>query len=176
MKITTTGRKVALKEQFVARVEKRMKKLDKFFTDEATAQVTVTVEKERQTVEITIRDGSFVSRGEKTDRMMEYAFDEAADLLQRKIIKNRKRLGDKILRSAVEDYMVGFSNYEDEEYDDYEVIKEKTFSLTPQTVEEAILEMNMLGHSFFVFKDMETHAVQVVYSRTDGSYGLLKPN
>ncbi|MEG2769957.1 MAG: ribosome-associated translation inhibitor RaiA [Oscillospiraceae bacterium] len=171
MRINTTGRKVSLKQPFIDRVEKRMSKLDKFFTGEAEAQVTVTVEKERQTVEITVRENGFVARSEKTDKQMEIAFDDAIDLLQRRIVKNRKRLGDKIIREAVDT----FAAETDNEDIDFDVIREKTFFLKPQTVDDAILEMNMVGHSFFVFKDVESNTIRVVYKRKDGGYGVLIP-
>ena len=171
MKITTTGRKVTLKEAFITKVEKRLSKMEKFFSDEAQVQVTVTLEKDRQTVEITICDGSFVVRGEKTDKRMEIAFDDAIDLLQRRIIKNRKRIGDKIVRAPIEQFADDFA-YEEIE-DSFNVIKEKHFFLKPQTVDDAILEMQLLGHNFFMFKDASTNTIQVVYLRNDGDYGLL---
>ncbi|MEG1548962.1 MAG: ribosome-associated translation inhibitor RaiA, partial [Ruthenibacterium sp.] len=96
MKITCTGRKVSLKDAFVTRVETKIKKLDKYFSDGAEAQVTVTVEKDWQTVEITVKDRGFTSRAEKDAERMEDAFDAALDLLERRILKNRRRLEDRM--------------------------------------------------------------------------------
>lgn len=168
MKITTTGRKVTLKPAFNERVEKRLAKMDKFFSQEAEAAVTVTVERDRQTVELTVRDKGFVARAERTDKTMETAFDDVADILTRRIIKNRKKLGDNICRAAESAYMPA-----EEPEEEYNVIREKRFFLKPQSVDDAILEMNMVGHTFYMFKDVETDKIEVVYRRKDDTYGLL---
>lgn len=171
MKITCTGRKVNLKDAFMERVEKRLAKLNKFFSDEAEAQVTVTVAKDWQTVEVTVHDKGFTFRAEKTADRMEDAFDAAAELLERRIVKNRKRLDARNITLPAGSY----TEEEEEESAAYHVIREKHFSVKPATVDEAILEMNMLGHAFYLFRDAETDEVQAVYCRKDGTYGLLVP-
>ena len=171
MKITCTGRKVSLKSSFTDKVEQKLAKLDKFFSEEAEAKVTVTVEKSGQTVEITVRDKGFVIRSEKMADRMEDALDDAVELLTRRVVKNRKRLGDKLTKAAVEEIPAA----EPAEEEPYQVIREKHFTLKPCSVEEAILQMNLLGHSFYVFQDVETNGVQVVYRRADDGYGLLVP-
>jgi len=93
MKVTCTGRRVTLKPSFIENAEKRLAKLDKFFPDEAQAQVTVTVEKSGQTVEIMLRSKDLAMRAEKTDERMEDALADAVDLLTRRVVKYRKRLG-----------------------------------------------------------------------------------
>lgn len=175
MKITCTGRKVTLKEAFLERVEKKLAKLDKFFSDDAQAQVTVTVEKDWQTVEITVRDKGFASRAEKSGDRMEEAFDSALDLLTRRIIKNRKKLENRVCQPAVQDYIAQEYMSGDPVDEQYDVIREKHFIVKPCTVEEAILQMNMLGHAFFLYRDADTDSVQVVYRRKNGSYGVLVP-
>ncbi len=170
MKITYTGRKVTLKPSFTQKAEEELRKLEKFFSDDAQAQVTVTVEKDRQTVEITVRDKGVSIRAERVHPRMEDALDDAVDLLTRRIVKNRKRLNTKISRPA---YTEPYAEPAEEE--DYNVIREKRFSVKPSSVDEAILEMNLLGHSFFMFRDAETDEVNVVYRRNDGTYGLLIP-
>ena len=107
MKITCTGRKVNLKDAFIQRVETKLAKLDKFFSDSAEANVTVTVEKDWQTVEVTVKDKGFTSRAEKSADRMEDAFDAAVDLLTRRIVKNRKRLENRVYQPAV-DSVTGF--------------------------------------------------------------------
>lgn len=171
MKITCTGRKVNLKESFTERVEKRFAKLDKFFSPEAQAQITVTVEKDWQTVEITVHDKGFTCRAENTDDRMETAFDTAADLLERRIIKNRKRLESRMSVSP----QVFLPEEDAVEEEEYSVIREKHFSCKPCTVEEAILQMNMLGHTFYLFRDADSDEINVVYRRKDESYGVLIP-
>lgn len=171
MKITCTGRKVSLKPDFTQRAEKKLAKLDKFFTPDASAQVTVTVEKSGQTVELMVRDKGLAVRAEKMAPRMEDALDDAVELLERRVIKNRKRLGDRLTKAAVE--MPAPAPAEEEE--GYEVIREKHFTVKPCTVEEAILQMDLLGHSFYLFRNVDTDEVQVVYRRAQGSYGLLVP-
>ena len=172
MKITCTGRKVSLKDPFVGRVEAKLLKLDKFFSDAAEAGVTVTVEKDWQTVEITVKDKGFTCRAEKSADRMEDAFDAAVDLLTRRIVKNRKRLENRVSQPAVEAFVSAAAQPEPEEYS---VIREKRFSCKPSTVEEAILEMNMLGHEFYLFRDADTDEIHAVYRRKNGSYGVLIP-
>lgn len=170
MKTTCNGRKVNLKDSFVERVEDRLAKLDKFFDDEAEAAVTVNVEKNRQTVEITVRDRGFVARAERSAPQMEEAFDAAADVLTHNIVKNRKKLSEKLQRPIPDEYMD-----EPMEDEDYHLIREKRFVVKPSTVDEAILQMNMLGHSFYLFRDADSDEINAVYARKDGSYGLLVP-
>ena len=173
MKITCTGRKVSLKDAFMERVEKRLKKFDKFFSPDAEAGVTVTVETDWQTVEVTVRDRGFVCRAEKEAERMEDAFDDAADLLERRIVKNRKRLGTRLTAPPdLFDEPMGAAAEEDE---GYHIIREKHFSVKPCTVDEAILEMNLLGHSFFLFRNADTDGIEAVYRRKDGTYGVLIP-
>lgn len=175
MKLICTGRKVNLKDSFIERAQNRFVKLEKFFSSEAEAQVTVTVERYCQTVEITVHDRGFTCRAEKMNEQMEDAFDNAIDLLERRIVKNRKRLNTKI-QMPPEAFAADSDTVSDEEETDaYEVIREKRFFVKPSTVEEAILEMNMLGHSFYMFRDVDSDDVHVVYARKDGSYGVLIP-
>ena len=173
MKVTCTGRKVGLKDAFVERVEKKLAKLDKFFSDNAEANVTVTVDKDWQTVESTVKDKGFTCRAEKSADRMEDAFEAAQELLTRRIVKNRKKLENRVYQPAVEEFAV--AAHEEETEEEYSVIREKHFSCKPSTVEEAILEMNMLGHAFFLFRDADTDEVHAVYRRRDGGYGVLIP-
>lgn len=171
MKITCTGRKVALKDAFIERSEKKLVKLAKFFSSEAEAQVTVTVEKDWQTVEVTVKDKGFVTRAEKSGDRMEDALDAAVDVLSRRIVKNRKRLEDKLHKPLEEGDYVSDTSVEE----DYNIIREKHFFVKPSTVDEAILEMNMLEHEFFLFRDAQSDEINVVYRRKNGTYGLLVP-
>lgn len=170
MKVICTGRRVTLKPSFIEKAEAKLAKLDKFFPGEAEAKVTVNVEKSRQTVEIMVREGGLVLRAEKASERMEDALNDAYDLLVRRVVKYRKRLGDKLTSAAAE---LPVAPAEPEE--EYEIIREKHFAVKPATVEEAILQMNLLGHSFYVFRSADTGSIQVVYRRTDGGYGLLVP-
>ena len=168
MKVTCTGRRVSLKPSFIEKAEKRLAKLDKFFPEETQAQVTVTVEKSRQTVEITVYDNGITVRAEKTADQMEAALEDAADLLTRRLVKNRKRLSTKMTRA--EEWPV-----DPEPEVTFEIIREKRFAVKPCSTDEAILQMNLLGHSFFMYRSMENDQIQVVYRRADGGYGVLIP-
>lgn len=168
MKVTTVGRKVTLKQPFIDRAEQRLAKLDKFFSGEAAAQVTVTVEKDWQTVEVTVRDKSFVARAEKDADSMEDALEAAVEVLTKQIVKNRKRLEKQLHKAAFEDFAMA-------EEESFAVVREKHFFVKPVTVEEAILEMNLIGHSFYLFRNVDTDEINVVYRRKNGSYGLLIP-
>ena len=172
MKVTTIGRKVSLKDNFMARVEDRLGKLDKFFSDNAEATVTVTVEKKWQTVEIAVKDRKMQFRSEKSADSMELALEDAVDNLEAQIIKNKEKIHRKFNGYA---YFDDLPAPADQEEDDYEVVRKKVFALQPQSVDDAILEMNMLGHTFFMFKDIVTEEINVVYKRKDGNYGLLIP-
>lgn len=173
MKVTMTGRRVSLKPSFEERVDKRLAKLDRFFDTQAQAQVTVTVEKERQTVEITIKDAGIQIRAEKSGTQMEQAFDEAADLLTRRMLKNRHRIQTKLQQPVFE-----LSDEEEPEDEEgaYRVVREKQVALKPESVEEAILEMNLLGHDFYVFQNADTLKTEVVYRRRGDTYGVLIPD
>ncbi|WP_294449032.1 ribosome hibernation-promoting factor, HPF/YfiA family [uncultured Gemmiger sp.] len=170
MKVTCTGRRVSLKPSFIEKAEAKLAKLDKFFPNEAQAQVTVNVEKSRQTVEITVRSTGLTLRAEKASERMEDAFNDAFDLLMRRVVKYRKRLGDKLTSAAAEIPAVPA-----EPEESYEVIREKHFAVKPCSTEEAILQMNLLGHSFFLYRSIENDCIQAVYRRADGGYGVLIP-
>lgn len=169
MKVTCSGRKVSLKTSFIEKAEARLAKLDKFFQEEASAQVTVTVEKSGHTVEITVRGEGLTVRAEKAADRMEDALDAAVDLLTRRLVKNRKRLGDKLTKAAAPEVPV------EEPEEEYDIIREKRFSVKPCSTEEAILQMNLLGHNFFLYRNVEDGQVQLVYRRNDGNYGVLIP-
>ena len=149
--------------------KKKLAKLDKFFSEEAQAQVTVTVEKSRQTVELTLHSGTLTMRAEKAAERMEDALSDAVDLLVRRVIKHRKRLGDKLTTAAAQEAPVN------EPEEPLTVVREKHFAVKPCTTEEAIMQMELLGHSFFLYRSADTGEVQVVYRRADGGYGVLIP-
>lgn len=172
MKITYTARKVTLRDNFKERVEKKLAKFDKLFSDDATANVVVTLEKNRQTVEITIRDTNMVYRAESTMPEMNDALEKVIDILMRQIRKNKTRLEKRIKSGKLEDLFVEAENIEPE--DEYNIIRKKQVVVKPITVEEAILEMNMVNHNFFMFINADTNEVNVVYKRADGNYGLLE--
>lgn len=177
MKIIYTARKVNLRENFKDRVEKKLAKFEKVFSDDAVVNVVVTLEKNRQTVEITIRDNGMVYRVESTMPEMNDALDKVTDMLMRQIRKNKTKLTKKLKSGSIDDFVMMTSNEESDEVDDaeYKVVRKKQVLIKPITVDEAILEMNMVNHSFFMFINAETGETNVVYKRADGGYGVLEP-
>lgn len=171
MNITITGRKVVLKDSFRERVEKKLAKLDRLFDRDADAIVTVTQEKNRQTVEITIKSGGFIFRAEETAFEMEEALEKVVDVLVRQIRKNKTKL-EKRMRAGAFDV---FEDTAAEEESDFKIIRTKQLHIKPLDVEEAILQMNLIGHEFFMFRNAQTGEINVVYLRRDGTYGVLEP-
>lgn len=173
MKITYTARKVNLRDNFKERVEKKLKKFDKVFSEDAQAFVVATLDKSSQTVEITIKDNSMVYRAEKTMPEMNDAVDKCVDVLGRQLRKNKARLEKRLRSGSLEELVAPVEEPEVEE--DYTVVRTKQVPVKPISVEEAILQMNMVGHKFYMFNNAETGEVNVVYARDDGAYGLLQP-
>ncbi len=175
MKITYTARKVNLRDNFKERAEKKLLKFEKLFSEDAAVNVVVTLEKKRQTVEITIRDNGMVYRAESTMEEMNDALDKVVDILMRQIRKNKTRLEKRIKTGIIEDFVMQNPETDEVEDDDYKVVRKKQVIIKPISVDEAILEMNMVNHNFFMFINAETDDVNVVYKRADGNYGLLEP-
>ncbi len=170
MKINTIGRKVVLKDNFISLTEKKLEKLEKFFSEDAVVTVTATVEKNHQTVEVSIKDRKLNYRSEKSADQMNEALDMAVDTIETLITKNKSKLAKRHKSRGYEYFDVAI-----EPEDDYFVEREKAFLVEPLTVDEAILEMNMLGHNFYMFKDSVTNETHVVYKRKNGNYGVLIP-
>ncbi len=177
MKYNIIGRKVNLKDNFKERVYKKLGKFEKIYSDDAEATVTVTVEKNRQTVEVTIRDNGMMYRAESTALEMNDALDAVVDILGGQIRKNKTKLSKKMKPDSFEAYFADEDVDSDDELDDedYAVVKTKTFSVKPLSVEEAILQMNLIGHEFFMFRNANSNEINVVYKRKNGTYGLLEP-
>jgi putative sigma-54 modulation protein len=169
MNITITGRKITLKNTFKERVEKKLSKLEKFFEEDAQVHVTVSVERGRQTVEITVKNKGMIYRAEETSKDMLISFDNAVDALTRQINKNKAKLVKRLKAGAFEGEII-------EPEEDNGEVRIKRFSVKPMSIDEAILEMDMLGHEFFTFLNEETDTICVVYKRHDESYGVLEPS
>lgn len=176
MKINYTARKVNLKDNFKERVEKKLSKYERVFSDNAEAMVTVTVYKNRQTVEITINDNGMIYRVENTQAEMNDALDQDIYKLGRQIRKNKTRLSKRIRPSGIEDFIPDTAEPDDDVQEEitYEVYRKKSVPLKPMSVDEAILRMNMVDHKFFMFLNDATDKISVVYIRDNGDYGLLE--
>ena len=179
MKFVFTDKKVSLPNSIHTYAEKKVGKLDRFFKEDATAAITFSVEKERlNRVEITIRSSGTIFRVSESTSDMHASIDAAVTTLERQIRKNKTRLERRLRQGAFERVMeeeVSSFAPEEPEEGEYRIVRSKTFPIKPMTREEAILQMNLLGHSFFAFKDEESDgAFAVVYRRYDGDYGLIE--
>ena len=177
MKITYVARKVTLRDNFKERVQRKLSKFEKIFSENAEASVVVTLEKNRQTVEITIKDNSMVYRAESTMAEMNDALDKVTDMLSRQLRKHKTRLSKRLRTGTIDELLMSPSGDDAEiTEDELNVVRKKQVSLKPVSVEEAILQMEMTGHKFYMFTNADTGAINVVYVRDDGAYGLLEPS
>lgn len=173
MKIIITGRKCTPRDSFKEHAEKKLQKVERFFDESAEAKVTATVEKSCQIVEVTVATRGMIFRSEERAQNMNEALDKCVDSLIRQIRKNKTRL-EKRLREGSLDSVIIASEPEEEELD-FNVVRTKHVSVKPQSVDEAILQMNLLDHQFYLFRNAETDEVNVVYKRQDGGYGVIVP-
>ena len=174
MKYTYTCKKISLNDSVKAYAEKKIGKLEKFFKEEPEASVTFSVEKKNRCVaEITLRGANgtlFRAVCEDPDGDMRGAIDEACAQIERKIRKNKTRLAKNLRTEAV--LPEEFEPHEESEFD---IVRTKRFTVKPMSAEEAILQMNLLGHSFFVFRNTDSaDAICVVYRRNNGGYGIIE--
>jgi len=148
-------------------------KLDRFFDETVNANVTIINEITRETVEITIKAGGMTFRAEKTTHDRLDSLDLVVDALFKQIIKNKTKLEKRLRKTAFapgyDDDFIGTTN------DTYEIVKSKRFQIKPMDIEEAILQMNLIGHNFFMFRNIDGGDINVVYKRNDENYGLLEP-
>ena len=178
MKFTFTCKKIALNDSIKEYAEKKIRKLDRYFPEEADAFVIFSVEKKnRCVVELTIRAANgtlFRAQEENPDGDMRGAIDEATAQIERKIRKNKTRLAKNLRAEAVLPELP--EEFEAHEEGTFDIVRTKRFTVKPMSAEEAILQMNLLDHSFYVFRDVETETVSVVYRRNNGGYGLIETN
>lgn len=176
MKFTIIARKIELKDKARDYIEKKLSKLDKFFKEDSEARVVVGTIKDQEYVEANVYSQGMVYRAEVSDTDVCTATDRIIDIIERQIRKNKTRLAKKIkTESAIDNIMLSGEEYTGgEEKSDFEIVKTKKFSIKPMTPNEAVLQMNLLGHNFFVFKDSETNDMSVVYRRKDGKYAIIE--
>ncbi len=172
MKITIYGKQMSVRESLKASVEKKLEKFNKFFGEDTEAFVTCKVRKGVKIIEITVNYGGTLFRSEEENETFLTALDRAVESLEGQIRKNKTRVEKRVKKGAF--VITEDDDDEYEEESEFE-IRTKTFPFKPMSPEEAILQMNLLGHAFFAFTDADTQEVCVVYKRKDGNYGLLIP-
>ena len=171
-----------IKYYIISEKEKeKLEKLDKYFADEAEATVTLSKKRNLRNIEVTIISGGTIFRSEVAKDDFRCALDEALETIERQIRKNKTRLA-KQLRTGILDEDPTFDEafpseygFDEEEEEGY-VLKVKKFTFKPMTVDEAIMQMELIGHQFFVYNDAETNETCVVYKRHDNGYGLIVPD
>ena len=173
MKITVTGRQMSVYDEMRELIEKKLARFDKYFNGSAEATVTLSCKHNEKNLEITISAANTLFRSEIGAESFRTALDLAIDAIEGQIRKNKTRL-EKRFRSGGLDFPTDDFDLDDEE-DPELIIRTKTFSVKPMSPEEAILQMNLLGHQFFVFRDDQSGNTCVVYTRRDGAYGLIIP-
>ena len=171
MKVTIVGRQMNVWDEMKATIEAKLAKLDKYFSDECAATATLSSKHGQKCLEITIVCSGTIFRSEVQDETFRNALDRAMNAIERQIRKNKTRLAKK-LRSDAFDYGILETGEDIEEEPEF-VIRRKSFTIKPMSTEEAIMQMNLLGHEFFVFKDDATEKICVVYKRHDRTYGLI---
>ncbi|MBQ6432229.1 MAG: ribosome-associated translation inhibitor RaiA [Oscillospiraceae bacterium] len=177
MKFQFTEKKVSLPSNVHAYAEKKVMKLERFFRDDAEALVAFSVEKDRNKVEITIHAANTYFRASEATSDMFASIDAAVSTIERQIRKNKTRLARRLRQDAFVRSAEVTSFAPDAEESSFEIVRVKEFPMKPMTREEAILQMNLLEHNFFAFKDEENdQAFAVVYKRNDGGYGLIENN
>ncbi len=172
MKLQITAKKMQVPQTFNEYADKKLTKLDRFFGDEADAKLTVSTLKDDIIIELTVKYENLIFRAEQRAKDKNDALDACVDKIIRQIRKNKTKVEKRLKANA-------FDIQESETVEEqsrYEIIKRKKFTLRPMNEEEAILQMNMLDHNFFMFKNGDTGEINVVYKRDDGNYAILEPS
>lgn len=174
MKYKIRGEKVEITDSIRDYIEEKINKLNKYFEDfdSINANVVIKVRGKEQKIEITIPTVHFTLRSEESHSDLYAAIDLTVDKLERQIRKNKTKINSKIKKNFIQNFEL---DLEDDLSDDEEkIIKRKKVEMKPMDEEEAALQMDMLGHEFFVFKNVDTDSVCVMYKRKDGNYGILE--
>lgn len=174
MKFKITGRNINLTDGLTSQIEKKLGKLSKYFSDDTTANVTLSVQKDIHTIEVTIPVKGGLIRAEEGSSDMYVSIDLVEEIIERQIRRHRKKLIDRT--QSAESFSKLFAEAEEPaEEEEIKIVKVKKFDFKPMDPEEACLQMELLGHNFFVFKNAETDETCVVYKRKNNTYGLIEP-
>ena len=173
MRITITGRNIDITDGLRSAVEDKLSKLEKYFTPDTDVFVTLSVEKERQKIEVTIPVKGNIIRSEQVSNDMYVSIDLVEEIIERQMKKYKNKLIDK--KQSAMAFSDLFINEEFDTDDEINIVKTKRFAVKPMDPEEACVQMELLGHSFYVFLNAETEQVNVVYKRKNNTYGLIEP-
>ena len=174
MKYDISGKNIDLTEGLKAAIYDKLGRLEKFFAEDANAQVTLSVEKERQKIEVTIPMKGHIIRAEQVSDDMYVSIDMVAEIIERQVVRYKKKIIDQNQDAAY--FQDRFLEEEDsEEFDEIQIIRSKRFAVKPMYPEDACVQMELLGHSFYVFINAETEQIAVVYKRKGNTYGMIEP-
>ncbi len=173
MNITISGKNIEVTEGLKAAVTEKLSKLERYFKPETNIKVTLSVEKERQKVEVTIPVKGNIIRSEQVSNDMYVSIDLVEEVIERQLRKYKKKLIDK--KQSAENFQKAFIENDYLEDEDIKIVRSKRFEVKPMYAEDACVQMELLGHNFFVFFNADTNQVNVVYKRKGNTYGLIEP-
>lgn len=176
MRYNIRGEKAEITNSIKSYIEDKIGKLDKYFenANDILANVVIKVRGKEQKIEITVPAMNYTLRSEESNDDLYAAIDLTVDKLERQIRKHKTKLNSKIKKNIIKNFDIDLED--DLEDENSKIIKRKKVDMKPMNEEEAILQMNMLGHSFFVFKNSSNNLICVLYLRKDGSYGIIEAN
>ena len=174
MRYIISGKNINVTEGLKKTIQEKLGKLEKYFTPDTEAHVTLSVEKDRQKIEVTIPIKGTIIRAEQESADMYATVDLVQEVVERQLRKYRTKLADK-KQSATALSQVFLEEENDVEDEAIQIVRTKKFAMKPMDVEEACVQMELLGHNFFVFRNAETDDVNVVYKRKGNTYGLIEP-
>ncbi|MBU9726441.1 MULTISPECIES: ribosome hibernation-promoting factor, HPF/YfiA family [Diplocloster] len=174
MRFIISGKNIDVTEGLRAAITDKLGKLEKYFTPETEVIVTLSVEKERQKIEVTIPVKGNIIRSEQVSNDMYVSIDLVEEVIERQLKKYKNKIVDK-KQQAAGNFQQAYIDKDYEEDDEIRIIRTKRFGMKPMYPEDACIQMELLGHSFFVFRNAETDEVNVVYKRKGNTYGLIEP-
>ena len=173
MNIIISAKNIELTDALKAAVEEKIGKLDKYFRPDTDANVTLSVEKERQKIEVTIPVKGNIIRSEQVSNDMYVSIDLVEEVIERQLRRYKKKIIDK--HQGGGSFTADYEENDFMEDEDVKILRTKKFDVMPMYPEDACVQMELLGHAFFAFVNAETDQINVVYKRKDGNYGLLEP-
>jgi len=175
LRIVVRGKNFEVTKALREWVEKKVGKIEKYFDNVKEAQVTLVVTRDRHRAEVTIPLDGIVIRGEEETGDMYASIDMVIDKIEKQVQKYKTKIDRKLRNESIKDLVQQRAGSKNEEFEEPKIVRTKRFAMKPMPVEEAIMQMNLIGHNFFVFRNAETEEVNVVYQRKDGNYGLIEP-
>ena len=173
MNYIISGKNIEVTDGLRSAIYDKLGRLEKFFAEDTDVQITLSVEKERQKIEATIPMKGHIIRAEQSSDDMYVSIDLVVEVIERQVTKYKKKIADKEQNQS---YMKSdFFNVDEDDDEEIKIIRNKRFDVKPMYPEDACIQMELLGHSFYVFRNAETDEVNVVYKRKGNTYGLIEP-